>query len=469
MANLSETASYDAGVYQLETTDPVQGGSSGVANAPLKNLANRTAYLKQVVDALSASIGSYAPLSSPALTGTPTAPTQALGDNSTKLATDAFVQGTVGGYLQKSVAGNANVTLTAVEAGNGILEFVGALTGNINVIVPGSPTKKWVIKNNTTGAFTLTVKTATGTGVVCSQGYNALVWTDSANVYDALTDFDSPVFTGNPTAPNPAQFDNDTSLATTAFVKRQGLATAGQINISASTTLTAGTHVGMLILGTASTPNTLTLPLASTVASGGCIAFQNAGTVATTIARQGSDYIYVASPANTLIVVQPGEFVILETDGFNWSAFGTGVLNFSPSFSNNINKPGTLIMFAGSTPPAGYIACPTAVTNVSRTTYADLFAAIGTTWGAGDGSTTFGIPYFPAGYAPIAGTPGSTSVGEVIGHSHYVYGGASGSYQSGGGYGASYGANGLGAGSTQSTGGAANLAAGSQVKFAVKY
>jgi len=40
--------------------------------------------------------------------------------------------------------------------------------------------------------------------------------------------------------------------------------------------------------------------------------------------------------------------------------------------------------------PVGYLLCYGQT--VSRTTYADLFTAIGTTWGAGDGTTTFGIP-----------------------------------------------------------------------------
>jgi len=50
MANLPETATYDAGVYQLETTDPVIGGADGKDNASARNLANRTAYLKARVD-----------------------------------------------------------------------------------------------------------------------------------------------------------------------------------------------------------------------------------------------------------------------------------------------------------------------------------------------------------------------------------------------------------------------------------
>lgn len=51
---------------------------------------------------------------------------------------------------------------------------------------------------------------------------------------------------------------------------------------------------------------------------------------------------------------------------------------------------GSLVAYAGATAPAGYLLCYGQ--NVSRTTYAALFDAIGTTWGAGDGSTTFTLP-----------------------------------------------------------------------------
>jgi microcystin-dependent protein len=52
--------------------------------------------------------------------------------------------------------------------------------------------------------------------------------------------------------------------------------------------------------------------------------------------------------------------------------------------------PGIVLPFAGSTAPAGWLLC--AGQAVNRTTYAGLFAAIGTTFGAGDGSTTFNVP-----------------------------------------------------------------------------
>lgn len=51
---------------------------------------------------------------------------------------------------------------------------------------------------------------------------------------------------------------------------------------------------------------------------------------------------------------------------------------------------GSLTMFSGSTAPAGWLICDGSA--VSRTTYNDLFAVTGTTYGSGDGSTTFNLP-----------------------------------------------------------------------------
>ena len=52
---------------------------------------------------------------------------------------------------------------------------------------------------------------------------------------------------------------------------------------------------------------------------------------------------------------------------------------------------GAILDFAGPNAPSGWLICDGRW--ISRTTYSDLFAVIGTTWGAGDGSTTFGLPF----------------------------------------------------------------------------
>ena len=51
---------------------------------------------------------------------------------------------------------------------------------------------------------------------------------------------------------------------------------------------------------------------------------------------------------------------------------------------------GTVIHHAGSSAPTGFLACD--ATAISRATYADLFAVIGTTYGVGNGTTTFNLP-----------------------------------------------------------------------------
>lgn len=172
MANLPESESYDAGVYQLETTDAVVGGASGKSNASAINLANRTKYLKAHIDIMETIVEQ-----ADAEAGIATA----LKGWTAQRVRQAIMAAT-GGMLTKSVAGNSDVTLTAVEAGNGLLKLTGVLTGNINVIVPTSPTRSWLVNNQTTGAYTLTVKTASGTGVIVAQTGETTVYTDGVNV-----------------------------------------------------------------------------------------------------------------------------------------------------------------------------------------------------------------------------------------------------------------------------------------------
>jgi microcystin-dependent protein len=153
--------------------------------------------------------------------------------------------------------------------------------------------------------------------------------------------------------------------------------------------------------------------------------------------------------------------------------------------------------------------CPTSAGGsqlVSRATFAALFVALGTTWGAGDGSTTFGIPWFPSGYGGVHNTSGvsTQTTGSVISHTHTTAAAAanlgtesaththsfnptnSGSASGTSYYGAYTGIpDGTGQTGTQSadhthydaghahsvnaTGGTANVPAGVQLMFCVKY
>ncbi|WP_235652547.1 tail fiber protein [Stenotrophomonas geniculata] len=93
--------------------------------------------------------------------------------------------------------------------------------------------------------------------------------------------------------------------------------------------------------------------------------------------------------------------------------------NLDPATKAN-RIPGQVIMFAGKTAPAGTLLCNGAA--VSRTTYAELFAAIGTLYGAGDGKTTFNLPAMLEGtvvtHTQKPETVGSATSGEVIRHAH---------------------------------------------------
>jgi hypothetical protein len=86
---------------------------------------------------------------------------------------------------------------------------------------------------------------------------------------------------------------------------------------------------------------------------------------------------------------------------YNSSATDDGVNVVRPStnpslgrwlrcYQSSLETPGAVTAFARSTAPTGWLKANGAL--VSRTTYAQLFAAIGTTFGVGDGSTTFALP-----------------------------------------------------------------------------
>lgn len=88
---------------------------------------------------------------------------------------------------------------------------------------------------------------------------------------------------------------------------------------------------------------------------------------------------------------------------------------------------GEIAYFARNTAPSGYIKANGAA--VSRTTYAALFAAIGTTFGAGDGSTTFTLPdlrgEFVRGWDDSRGVDssrvfGSSQAGSIESHNHSI-------------------------------------------------
>jgi microcystin-dependent protein len=72
---------------------------------------------------------------------------------------------------------------------------------------------------------------------------------------------------------------------------------------------------------------------------------------------------------------------------------------------NNLCPLGSVFLFAGTTVTTGWLLCDGSA--VSRSTYANLFALIGTIYGSGDGSTTFNLPNFK-GKIPVGYNSGET-------------------------------------------------------------
>ena len=90
-------------------------------------------------------------------------------------------------YISISLTGQASpYTLTGAELNRIAYQFSGTLTGNMEIIVPPTSQQYWV-DNSTTGAYTLTVKTAAGTGVAVTQGARQILYCNGTNVVAADT------------------------------------------------------------------------------------------------------------------------------------------------------------------------------------------------------------------------------------------------------------------------------------------
>lgn len=107
-----------------------------------------------------------------------------------------------------------------------------------------------------------------------------------------------------------------------------------------------------------------------------------------------------------------GEIFYNTTDKTIYTHNGTGWGTAESSL-----PAGTMVQWAGASAPANWLLCDG--TAVSRTTYATLFAAIGTAYGTGDGSTTFNLPDL-RGRVPVGknggsfGTLGATGGAETV-------------------------------------------------------
>ncbi len=79
---------------------------------------------------------------------------------------------------------------------------------------------------------------------------------------------------------------------------------------------------------------------------------------------------------------------------------------------------GGLVMWSTASAPSGYLLCDGSA--VSRTTYASLFAVVGSTFGSGDGSTTFNLPNYTnrMPYGTTIGATGGSANATLVSHTH---------------------------------------------------
>jgi hypothetical protein len=87
--------------------------------------------------------------------------------------------------LSKAVT-TGTYTLTANEASNVIQKYTGSLTGNVTIIVP-STVQVYYIVNATTGAYTVTISTGSGSSAILTAGSQATLVCDSVNLFNANT------------------------------------------------------------------------------------------------------------------------------------------------------------------------------------------------------------------------------------------------------------------------------------------
>jgi hypothetical protein len=103
-----------------------------------------------------------------------------------------ILQQAISGYQTVALNATTGATLTftngALSDGkNAVIELTGTITGNVSVIIPDGIEKTYLVKNNTTGSFTVQIKTTSGTGptfAAADKGIK-LVYSNGTNVIDS--------------------------------------------------------------------------------------------------------------------------------------------------------------------------------------------------------------------------------------------------------------------------------------------
>jgi len=145
----------------------------------------------------------------------------------------------IGGYQSVGITSAATLTFSNGALSNGknqVIKLTGNITGNKNVVIPDSIEKTYIVENATTGAFTVTFKTSSGTGITWSTTDKGkkILYSDGTNVLEGISSMGDLVagdVTTNTISTNTINVSNITISAST---------TANTISASGDITTSAG-------------------------------------------------------------------------------------------------------------------------------------------------------------------------------------------------------------------------------------
>lgn len=273
------------------------------------------------------------------------------------------------------VLGGSNVTLSDDEARSNTLVFTGTLSANVLVTVPAR-NKSWIVHNNTSGAFTVSLAVPSGTPVLVPGAIPKWYWSSGTSVTDLAP------------APN---------LTTNSLYANTGSG-AGVVSFASFLSATSGvpaTFSGLTLTAAAGTARTFDINTAATLrwrlgADTTAEAGSNAGSDLALSGYADDGTTLVNSPIR--VKRSTGNIGINGAPSSTYKVDVGGTVNATEVYRSGvpIYVPGEIKTFAMNTCPANML--PMDGSAVSRTTYANLFTNIATAWGAGNGTTTFNVP-----------------------------------------------------------------------------
>jgi hypothetical protein len=110
----------------------------------------------------------------------------------------------IGGYDAVGVTSGATLTFSNGVLSNGknqVIKLTGTITSNVDVVIPDSIEKTYIVENATTGAFTVTFKTSSGSGITWSATDKGkkILYSDGTNILEGVTST-GDITTGNITS-----------------------------------------------------------------------------------------------------------------------------------------------------------------------------------------------------------------------------------------------------------------------------